>query len=64
MLAESAGLVRRFVEDYHERLEEKHVFPRFEKAGELGVLVRVLFEQHQAGRFLTDRIKPLVSPSL
>lgn len=64
VLAESAGLVRRFVEDYHEKLEEKHVFPRFEKAGKLADLVRVLLEQHQAGRLLTDRIKPLVGPSL
>jgi len=32
-LAASAELVRRFIEDYHEKLEEDHVFPGFEKAG-------------------------------
>jgi hemerythrin-like domain-containing protein len=61
VLAKSAGLIRRFVEDYHEKLEEKHVFPQFEKEGRLANLVRVLLEQHQAGRLLTDRIKSLAN---
>ena len=52
----SAGIIRRFIEDYHERLEEEFVFPRFEKAGKLMDLVTVLRTQHQAGRALTDRI--------
>ncbi len=56
VLPRSADLVRRFVEDYHEKLEEEHLFPRFEKAGRLVELVRVLREQHQAGRRLTDSI--------
>jgi hemerythrin-like domain-containing protein len=51
-----AGLVRRFVEDYHEQLEEKFIFPRFEKGHALAGLVAVLREQHQAGRRLTDRL--------
>jgi hemerythrin-like domain-containing protein len=49
-----AGLVRRFVEDYHEQLEEKFIFPRFEKGHTLAGLVTVLRQQHQAGRRLTD----------
>src|SRR4051812_27320049 len=32
VLASAAGIVRRFVEDYHEKLEEDFIFPRFEKA--------------------------------
>jgi hemerythrin-like domain-containing protein len=51
----AADLVRRFVEDYHERQEEQSVFPRFEKAGKLTELVAVLRLQHQRGRELTDR---------
>lgn len=51
-----AGLVRRFVEDYHEQLEEKFIFPRFDKAHALTGLVGVLREQHQAGRRLTDSV--------
>src|SRR5438046_5536001 len=53
-LAEAAGIIRNFVEDYHEKLEEDFLFPRFEKANQLVDLVRVLREQHQAGRRVTD----------
>lgn len=55
-LAKTAGLVRKFVEDYHEKLEEDHLFPRFEKANKLMDLVSILRDQHKAGRVLTDAI--------
>jgi hemerythrin-like domain-containing protein len=51
-----ATLVRKFVEDYHEKLEEKFIFPEFEKAKKLVDLVKVLREQHEAGRKVTDVI--------
>ena len=51
-----ATLVRTFVEDYHEKLEEKFIFPEFEKAKKLADLVKVLKEQHEAGRKVTDVI--------
>jgi hemerythrin-like domain-containing protein len=51
-----ALLVRKFVEDYHEQLEECFVFPLFEKKKKLVDLVAVLREQHQAGRRVTDVI--------
>jgi hemerythrin-like domain-containing protein len=54
VLVTSTGIIRRFVEDYHEKLEEKYLFPRFEKAGRLVDLVKVLCRQHEAGRHLTD----------
>jgi hemerythrin-like domain-containing protein len=57
VLAGGADLVRRFIEDYHEKLEEDYLFPRFEKAGKLVELVQVLRRQHQAGRRLTETIK-------
>ncbi len=53
-LAEAAGIVRSFVEDYHEKLEEDYLFPRFKKAHKLVELVNVLLEQHRAGRRMTD----------
>ena len=53
-LAEAAGIIRSFVEDYHEKLEEDFLFPRFEKANQLVDLVKVLRDQHQAGRRVTD----------
>ena len=49
----TATLVRKFVEDYHEQLEEKFIFPAFEKAQKLDDLVKVLKKQHEAGRQLT-----------
>lgn len=63
VLTDASGLIRRFVEDYHEKLEEDHVFPRFVKAGKLVDLVNVLLVQHRAGRRLTERIKTLGSQS-
>jgi len=60
-LASSAKLVRRFVEDYHEKLEEDFLFPRFEKAGKLVGLVTVLRVQHRAGRKVTDAVLQLLS---
>ncbi|MEF3075618.1 hemerythrin domain-containing protein [Methylobacter sp. Wu1] len=57
VLSKGADLVRRFLEDYHGKLEEDYVFPRFEKAGKLTDLVQVLRTQHRAGRQLTDVIK-------
>ena len=53
-LAQAARIIRAFIEDYHERLEERHLFPRFRQAGELVGLVDVLERQHQAGRDVTD----------
>ncbi|MFH1070763.1 MAG: hemerythrin domain-containing protein [Candidatus Glassbacteria bacterium] len=53
-LAEAAGIIRSFIEDYHEKLEEDFLFPRFRKANKLVELVEVLLEQHRAGRRLTD----------
>ena len=35
VVAGGAAIVRRFVEDYHEKLEEDFLFPRFTKAGQL-----------------------------
>jgi hemerythrin-like domain-containing protein len=56
MISKSAGLIKKFIEDYHEKLEENYLFPRFEKAGKLVELVKTLRAQHQAGRTVTDRI--------
>jgi hemerythrin-like domain-containing protein len=56
-----ADIIRSFIEDYHEKLEEDYLFPRFEKAGRLTDLTRVLRVQHQAGRRLTDQITRLAT---
>src|SRR5438874_4705530 len=42
----TAQLVRKFVEEYHEKNEENYIFPHFEKAGKLTDLVETLKTQH------------------
>jgi hemerythrin-like domain-containing protein len=51
---DSAKIIRNFIEDYHEKLEENFLFQRFKKAGKLADLVDVLLQQHQGGRKVTD----------
>lgn len=63
VLSGAAGIVHEFIEDYHERSEEQQLFPRFRKAGQMVELVNVLYQQHQAGRRLTDTIVGLVPES-
>ena len=63
ILSRAAGIVHEFIEDYHERNEEQQLFPRFRKAGQMIGLVDVLYQQHQAGRRLTDTILALVPDS-
>lgn len=53
---QTAGIVRHFVEEYHERNEENYIFPVFRKAGKLTNLVDTLLTQHKAGRVLTEGI--------
>jgi len=61
-LRPSAELVQKFVEDYHEKLEETYIFPEFEKRSQLVPLVKVLREQHTAGRALTQTMLRLLAP--
>jgi hemerythrin-like domain-containing protein len=57
----SAQIIRSFIEDYHEKLEEEYLFPRFEKARTLTDLTAVLRAQHRAGRTLTAQIAQLAT---
>jgi hemerythrin-like domain-containing protein len=63
-LADAARIIRRFIEDYHEKLEEDYLFPRFEKARREIELVKVLRDQHRAGRRLTEEILQLAGGKL
>ncbi|HVN77846.1 MAG TPA: hemerythrin domain-containing protein [Terriglobia bacterium] len=62
-LRDSANLIRRFIEDYHEKLEEDFLFPRFRKANTLVELVDTLYTQHRRGRTATDAILRLSTNS-
>lgn len=56
VISQAATIVKNFIENYHEKLEENYLFPRFEKTKKLTNLVKILREQHQAGRHLTNNI--------
>ena len=57
VIVKSAGIIKSFIEDYHEKLEEDHIFPRFEQSGnKLTELTVNLRAQHAMGRRLTEKI--------
>ena len=56
VLHEAASLIRSFIEDYHGMLEEKFLFPEFDRQRTLTNLVNTLREQHRVGRMLTNAI--------
>lgn len=56
LIARAASVMQRFVHDYHERTEERYVFPELERAGRDTDVVRVLRTQHDAGREVTRAI--------
>jgi hemerythrin-like domain-containing protein len=55
-LAKSTDIVRNFIQNYHEKLEEKYLFSRFRKANKFVELTKVLDRQHEAGRKVVDDI--------
>jgi hemerythrin-like domain-containing protein len=62
IFSKTAELIRNFVEEYHERNEEKYIFPIFEEHKKFVDLVRMLKIQHKAGREVTARILHLSTP--
>jgi len=58
-VANSAKIIRSFIEQYHEKLEEDYLFPRFRKHNLLVDLVNVLQQQHEAGWRVTEQILAL-----
>lgn len=56
VITSAAGIIRTFVEDYHEKNEEQFVFPRLQAANRETELVAILLRQHQRGREVTDHI--------
>lgn len=53
---ETAELVRKVVEDYHQKREEAHILGQFGEHAELAALAKTLREQHGIARKLTDKI--------
>lgn len=52
----ACDIIKTFIEGYHERLEEDHVFPLFEKTQKQTKLVGILRQQHEEGKVLTAAI--------
>ncbi len=63
LISDSARIIQSFIEDYHEKLEEDYLFPRFRNANRLVDLVDTLATQHQAGRRLTDGTLKYANPA-
>lgn len=63
LITQSAEIIRDFINNYHEKSEEEHVFPRFKKAGQMADLVDALLRQHEAGRKVTQTILQLAPGS-
>jgi hemerythrin-like domain-containing protein len=61
LITRGAGIIRRFVEDYHEKNEEQYIFPRLQVAQREVELVAILLRQHQRGREVTDDITRMAS---
>lgn len=61
-LHESATIIKTFIEDYHEKLEENYIFPIFEKHNVETKLVKTLKLQHDKGRAITAQILQLTKP--
>lgn len=57
--ANSANIIRIFVEDYPEKQEENFLFPRFKKTKKLTELIDTLLQQHQVRRRITDLVMQL-----
>jgi hemerythrin-like domain-containing protein len=62
VLRETAEIVRKFLEDYHSKLEENYIFPEFEKRNQMVPLVKTLRSQHAAGRAMTDIVLKNATP--
>jgi len=58
-LVDAARVMREYIEDCHVRLEEVHLFPRYQHKDARMGLIEVLRNQHQAGRRLTSDILQL-----
>ncbi|MEN6437839.1 MAG: hemerythrin domain-containing protein [Syntrophobacter sp.] len=61
ILQGTVDIVSRLMVDYHQRIEEKYIYPAFDTAKKMGGLVGILREQHAAGSQLTGILKQLAA---
>lgn len=53
---DTAKVIQTFIEEYHEDIEEKFVFPPVKANGQHSMLIDLLIKQHVAGKRHTQRI--------
>lgn len=63
-LTDSVGIIKSFVEDYHEKMEEDYLFPLFIKHNKEVKLVKTLKTQHEKGREITAQLQKLTKVAL
>lgn len=56
ILKSSASIIRKFIEDYHEKNEENYIFSYLIKHNTHVELVNELIKQHNVGRMITSKI--------
>lgn len=61
LLANGLEIMRTFIQEYHEKLEETYIFPLFEKANKEVALVKTLLAQHEVGRRLVADMQELLA---
>lgn len=60
-LTKALDLMKSFIQDYHEKLEEEYIFPLFEKQQKEVALIKTLRQQHSKGREITAQLRTLLS---
>jgi hemerythrin-like domain-containing protein len=58
-LAQAINIIKSFIEDYHENLEDVYVFPLFEKHKKEIRLIKTLKKQHIKGREIASQLQKL-----
>jgi hemerythrin-like domain-containing protein len=59
-LRKAVDIIKTFIEDYHEKLEEDYIFPLFEQRKIETQLVRTLRNQHRKGQEITARLEQIL----
>lgn len=59
ILNNAVNIIKSFIEDYHEKLEEDYIFPLFEKKKKEVQLVKTLKNQHKKGREITSKLRKI-----
>lgn len=60
-LAPAVDIVQKFIHDYHEKNEEKYIFPLFKDDKKISNITKTLIEQHTQGGKVTAAIQTLLA---